>query len=71
MRVLFAGDGSNMHNCLAGELRKRGHEAVVASDGSRWMNAGRDIDLSRRPGTVGTVRYVADLLRALPRMRGY
>ena len=60
-----------MHNCLAGELRKRGHEAVVASDGSRWMNAGRDIDLSRRPGTVGTVRYVADLLRALPRMRGY
>ncbi len=71
MRILFAGDASNMHNCLATELRRQGHEAVVASDGSRWMDTGRDIDLLRRPGRWGAVRYVADIVRALPRLRGY
>ena len=71
MRILFAGDASNMHNCLAGELRRQGHEAVVASDGSRWMDTRRDINLLRHPGTWGALRYVADIIRALPRMRGY
>ena len=60
-----------MHNCLAQELRARGHEACVASDGSRWMNAGRDIDLLRKPGSMGTLAYLGKLLRALPSMRGY
>ena len=71
MRILFAGDASNMHNCLANELRRLGHEAVVASDGSRWMDTGRDINLLRGPGRRGALRYVADIVRALPRMRGY
>lgn len=71
MKILFAGDASNMHNCLAQQLKIMGHTAVVASDGSRWMNTGRDINLTRRPGALGRVRYVADVLRALPRMRGY
>lgn len=71
MKILFAGDASNMHNCLAQQLKLMGHTAVVASDGSRWMNTGRDINLTRRPGALGRVRYVADVLRALPRMRGY
>ena len=71
MRILFAGDASNMHNCLAGELRRQGHEAVVASDGSRWMDTRRDINLLRHPGKWGAVRYLFDIARALPQMRNY
>lgn len=48
-----------------------GHEATVASDGSRWMNTGRDINLLRRPGLMGTLRYLMDIKRALPLMRDY
>ena len=71
MKVLFVGDASNMHNCLAGQLRRQGHTAVVASGGSRWMNTGRDINLARNSGPWGTAQFVARLLRALPQMRGY
>lgn len=48
-----------------------GHEATVASDGSRWMNTHRDINLLRRPGLVGALRYLWDIKRALPLMSGY
>ena len=48
MRILLMRDASNFHRALAGGLRALGHEAVVASDGSRWMDTERDIDL-RRP----------------------
>ena len=71
MKILFAGDASNMHNCLAQQLRRMGHEATVASDGSRWMDTARDINLLRRPGRLGTLRYLWDINRALPRMTGY
>ena len=71
MKILFAGDASNMHNSLAHALRRAGHEAVVASAGSRWMNTSRDIDLYRRPGLWGSLRYGWQLLRALPLMRGF
>ena len=71
MKILFVGDASNMHNCLALELRKMGHTAVVASSGSRWMNTGRDINLYRHSGKIGALRYVADVMMALPQMRGF
>lgn len=71
MKILFVGDASNFHNCLAEALRKMGHDAVVASGGSQWMNTGRDIDLHRSASWTGTAAYLARLLRALPRMRGY
>ena len=71
MKILFVGDASNLHNCLARELREMGHEAIVASNGSRWMNTGRDINLLRGSGKLGVVRYVFDILKALPKMRGY
>ncbi|MBR1543620.1 MAG: glycosyltransferase family 1 protein [Muribaculaceae bacterium] len=71
MKILFVGDASNLHNCLAGALRQMGYEAVTASGGSLWMNTGRDINLARHPGTLGTIRYIADIIRALPRMRGF
>ena len=54
LRILLMGDASNYHRCLAEGLRRLGHEAVVASDGTRWMNTERDIDLSRPlPGKAG------------------
>ncbi|MCF0180714.1 MAG: glycosyltransferase family 1 protein [Muribaculaceae bacterium] len=71
MKVLFVGDASNLHNCLAGQLRRMGHEAVVASNGSTWMDTRRDINLLRRPGKLGAVRYVVDIAKALPKMRGH
>ncbi len=60
-----------MHNCLAQQLRRMGHKATVASDGSRWMDTRRDIDLKRRPGKLGTLRYLLDIQCALPQMTGY
>ncbi len=71
MKILFAGDASNLHNCLAHRLRKMGHEATVASDGSRWMDTDRDINLVRHPGKLGALRYLMDIRRALPKMTGY
>lgn len=71
MRILFVGDASNLHNCLARQLRLMGHEAIVASNGSHWMDTARDINLNRQPGRWGAVRYVVDILKALPRMRGF
>lgn len=71
MRILFVGDASNLHNCLARQLRLMGHEAIVASNGSHWMDTARDINLNRHPGRWGAVRYVLDILKALPRMRGF
>ena len=71
MKVLFAGDASNMHNCLAQELRRMGHDAVVASNGSGWMNCDRDINLYRGKGKIGAMAYVAKILKALPKMKGY
>ena len=71
MKILFVGDASNMHNCLAQAMRELGHTAVVASNGSHWMDTSRDIDLKRGPGKLGALRYVLDVLRALPQMRGF
>lgn len=71
MKVLFVGDASNLHNCLAQQLRRMGHEAVVVSNGSTWMDTHRDISLLRGPGKMGAVRYVIDILKALPQMRGF
>ena len=71
MRFLFMGDASNLHNTLARELRRQGHEAVVVSGGSAWMDTGRDITLRRKPGKWGGACYLARLLTLLPRMRGY
>lgn len=71
MKVLFVGDASNLHNCLAQQLRRMGHEAVVVSNGSTWMDTHRDINLLRGPGKLGAIRYVIDILKTLPQMQGY
>lgn len=54
LSILLLGDASNYHQALATGLRRLGHQVALASDGSRWMNTERDIDLSRPyPGKLG------------------
>ena len=71
MKILFVGDASNLHNCLAQALQDLGHTAVVASNGSHWMDTSRDINLKREAGKLGAVKYVFDVMRAMPMMRGF
>lgn len=47
-KVLLLGDYSNCHRTLATGLRGLGCDVTVASDGSRWMDCARDVDISRR-----------------------
>ncbi|MDE6316907.1 MAG: hypothetical protein K2L73_00740 [Muribaculaceae bacterium] len=73
LRILLLGDASNYHRCLAIGLRRLGHDVTVASDGSRWMNTDRDIDLSRPlPGKAGGLMLWLKIKRLLStRLAGY
>ena len=73
MKILLIGEFSNMHATLALVWRNLGHEVTVVSDGDRWRNYPRDIDITRHDSTSKTdgLRLVARLLWLLPRLRGY
>ena len=73
LKILLLGDASNYHRCLAIGLQRLGHEVTVASDGSRWMNTGRDIDLSRPlPGKAGGLMLWLKIKRMLGnKLAGY
>lgn len=73
MKILLLGDYSNYHRALSLALRKLGHDVTVASDGSRWMDTGRDIDLSRPfKNKVGGLLLWLKLSRLLKsRLEGY
>lgn len=71
MRILFFGDYSNLHACLARELRLRGHDVTVISDGGRYMNTDKDILLDREPGKLGSVRYLFKLFNLIPTLKDY
>lgn len=71
LRILLMGDASNYHRCLATGLRRMGHEVTVASNGSRWMDTSRDIDISRRPGRINGLLYWLDLWRRRRLFSGY
>ena len=71
MKILFVGDASNFHNTLSHAFKDMGHSCVVVSNGSKWQKTDRDINLSRNPGTFGTVKYCLDIIATLPKMRGY
>jgi len=73
MKILFLGDASNYHNCLAGALRDMGHRVTVASNGSHWMNTNREINI-KRPlgGKLGGALLWANLNTLLcHRLKGY
>lgn len=71
MRILFVGDYSNLHACLATELRRRGHDATVVSDGGGYQLTDCDFRLRREPGLRGSFRYLRDIFDLLPRLSGY
>ncbi len=72
MKILLVGEYSNVHWTLAEGLRTLGHEVTVVSDGDHWKNYSRDIDLRRHSlGKWDTLRYYIDILRTIPRLRGY
>lgn len=73
MKILLLGDASNYHSTLAAALRAAGHSVTVASDGSRWMRTGRDIDISRPFANVagGALLYLRMLDLAHRRFRGF
>ena len=72
MKILLVGEYSNVHWTLAEGLRQLGHDVTVVSDGDGWKDYPRDISL-RRPSlhTRGTIRYLFDLARIWPTLRGY
>ncbi len=72
MKILLIGEYSNVHATLAEGLRALGHHVTVVSDGDGWKNYPRDIDLRRHSlGATGTLRYLFDLARIWPTLRGY
>lgn len=71
MKILLLGDASNFHATLAESLKAKGYSVVVASEGSGWMNTGRNINLYRAPGAFGTAKYALKLLKELPKMKGF
>lgn len=71
MKILLVGEYSNVHWTLAEGLRLLGHEVKVLSNGDFWKNYPRDYSLVRESGRWSGVKYMFDLLRLLPKMRGY
>lgn len=72
MTVLLLGEYSNVHHTLCEALRRAGHEVLLISDGDGWKDYPRDIDLHRRlSGPFGSLIYLCELAKLLPRMRGY
>lgn len=71
MKILMLGDYSNLHACLAKELRKRGHEVTLVSDKGLYMKTDADIELRRRSGITGSIGYLYKIMAALPSWSGY
>ena len=71
MKILLLGDYSNLHACLAKELRKRGHEVTLVSDRGGYMKTEADVELRRRPGILGGARYLYRIMASLPSWTGY
>lgn len=71
MKILMLGDYSNLHACLAAELRKRGHDVTLVSDRGGYMGTDADQELRRRPGAVGSFRYLYRVMASLPQWTGY
>lgn len=71
MKILFLGDYSGYHATLARALREQGHDCTVVSSGSRCMDTERDIDVTRKPGFLGSVSYLANILRLVSRFKDF
>ena len=71
MNILIVGDASNFHVTLSRAMKAMGHNVRIISEGCKWMDTYRDIDITRGKGTIGTIKYVGRLISLLPMMRGW
>lgn len=71
MKILMLGDYSNLHACLAKELRKRGHEITLVSDRGGYMKTEADVELRRSSSFLGGARYLYRIMASLPSWTGY
>lgn len=71
MKILFLGDASNFHNTLSDALNSMGHQSVVVSNGSEWMNTFRNIDIIREPGKIGSIKHLFKIVSLLPKFKGF
>lgn len=71
MKILLLGEYSNVHATLARGLRVLGHEVTVASNGDFWKDYPRDIDLSRKKGSLGGIALLIKIYRNLHKFSGY
>lgn len=72
MKILLLGDASNYHYALAYGLKALGHDVTIASNGSRWMNTRRDIDLARADNPVsGAILFMRMSTILASRFKGY
>lgn len=71
MKILMLGDFSNLHAYIAKELKQRGHEVTLVSDKGIYMKTDADVELLRRPGLIGAVKYLYKILALLPSWSGY
>lgn len=71
MKILFIGDYSNLHACLATELRRQGHRTFIISDGGGYQLTQCDVNLDRERGSAGAIRYLYRIFSLLPRLKGF
>ena len=72
MKILLLGEYSNLHWTLAQGLRALGHSVVVASNGDRFKNYKRDIDLSRKSDNIiDTLKYAYLLSKNFRQFKGF
>lgn len=64
MKILLLGEASFVHTTLKKGLTELGHCVTLVSDGNKWHNAPRDIDLKRdmRWGALGGLKVLWTLL---------
>lgn len=72
MKILLIGEASFVHYTLKRGLQRLGHSVTLMSDGNKWHNAPRDIDVRRDMawGKLGGLKVLWTLLRHLPRLVG-
>ena len=72
MKILLIGEYSNLHATLAKGFRQLGHEVTVVSDGTRWRNFKRDINLERNSTSkFSGICYLLKVIKLLPKFRHF
>ena len=72
MKILLLGEYSNVHWTLAQGLRTLGHSVVVASNGDRYKNYQRDIDITRKSNSlIDSIKYLCLLIKHFRTFKGF